>query len=70
LNARERLIVELVRTLQREHRIGDEQFAAAEAELGRERVVELVGLAGYYAMIALVLVGFQVEPKLEGAPPF
>ena len=70
LAARERLIVELVRTLQREHRIGDELFAAAEAELGRERVVELVGLAGYYGMVALVLVGYEVEPKLEGAPPF
>jgi 4-carboxymuconolactone decarboxylase len=70
LSGRERLIVELVRTLQCEHRIPDELFAAAEAELGRERVVELVGLAGYYAMIALVLVGYQVEPKLEGAPPF
>jgi 4-carboxymuconolactone decarboxylase len=70
LTGRERLIVELVRTLQREHRIPSELFAAAQAELGHERVVELVGLAGYYAMIALVLVGFEVEPKVEGAPPF
>jgi 4-carboxymuconolactone decarboxylase len=70
LTARERLIVDLVRSLQREHRIPDELFAAAEAELGRERLVELVGLTGYYAMIALVLVGYQFEPALEGAPPF
>src|SRR5262245_36586823 len=70
LTGREWLIVDLVRTLQREHRIPDELFAAAEAELGHVQVVELVGLAGYYTMIALVLVGFEVEPKLEGAAPF
>ena len=70
LSGRERLIVELVRTLHREHRIPDELFAAAEAELGREQLVELVGLAGYYGLIALVLVGYQVEPKADGARPF
>jgi 4-carboxymuconolactone decarboxylase len=70
LTGRERLIVELVRTLEREHQIPDGLFSAARAELGHERVVELVGLAGYYAMIALVLVGFEVEPKVEGAAPF
>jgi 4-carboxymuconolactone decarboxylase len=70
LTARERLIVELTRTLYREHRIPDQLFAAVQAELGPEQVVELVGLAGYYGMIALVLVGYQVEPKIEGAAPF
>jgi 4-carboxymuconolactone decarboxylase len=34
----------------------------------RERLVEMVGLAGYYTMIALVLVGYQVED--EGPRPF
>jgi 4-carboxymuconolactone decarboxylase len=64
LTGRERLIVDLVRSLQREHRIPGERVAAAE------RLVELVGLAGYYAMVALVLVGYEFEPRIEGAPPF
>jgi 4-carboxymuconolactone decarboxylase len=70
LTARERLIVEVARSLHRQHRLSDELFAAAEAELGREPVVELVALVGYYGLIAFVLVGYQVEPKLEGPPPF
>ena len=70
LAERERLIVDLVRALHREHRIPEHLFAAAREALGQARLVELVGLTGYYALIALVLVGYQVEPKLEGAPPF
>jgi 4-carboxymuconolactone decarboxylase len=70
LAERERLIVELVRSLHREHRVPDALFAAAHDAFGQARLVELVGLAGYYGLIALVLVGFEVEPSGGAPPPF
>jgi 4-carboxymuconolactone decarboxylase len=69
LNERERLIVDVVLALYREHRIPDELFARARETLGQAQLVELVGLAGYYGMIAFVLVGFEFEP-VGGEKPF
>src|SRR5581483_10104075 len=68
LNEREWLVVEVARGLMRHHALSDELFAAAREALGQEALVELVALVGYYSMIAMVLVGFEVEP--EGEPPF
>ena len=48
-------------------RISDEVFARAEAALGRPSLVELVGLVGYYTMVAMTLNAFEV-PAPEGAP--
>jgi 4-carboxymuconolactone decarboxylase len=70
LAERERLIVDLVRTLHREHRIPDDLFAAARDAFGQARLVELVGLTGYYSLVALVLVAFQVAPAGAGPAPF
>jgi 4-carboxymuconolactone decarboxylase len=69
LTERERLIVDVVLFLCREHRIPDDLFARAQQTLGQAQLVELVGLAGYYGMIAFVLVGFEFEPT-GGERPF
>ena len=69
LTERERLVVDVVLALFREHRIPDELFARAQQTLGHAQLVELVGLAGYYGMIAFVLVGFEFEPT-GGEKPF
>jgi alkylhydroperoxidase family enzyme len=58
----ERLIVETTRALLRRHTLTDAEFARARDALGQARLVELVGLVGYYTMIAFVLVAFGVEP--------
>ena len=42
-------------------------FAAGEAALGRQALVELVGLVGYYTMVAMTLNAFDV-PVPDGAP--
>jgi 4-carboxymuconolactone decarboxylase len=47
--------------------LADPTFARAEAALGRQALVELVGLVGYYTMVAMTLNAFQV-PVPEGAP--
>lgn len=70
LEERERLIVETMRALHRDHRLDDTQFEQVRATFGQAGAVELVGVAGYYAMIALTLVAFEVEPSGGGPRPF
>ena len=65
---REALIVEVVRSLYREHRVPDELYARAEAELGRQALVEVVVLAGYYGLIGFVLNAFEADLP-EGTTP-
>lgn len=48
--------------------VSDAAYAAAIDLLGEQGVVELVGLMGYYCMVALTLNTFQV-PLPEGAKP-
>ena len=51
-------------------RVSDATFAAAVARFGRRGVVDLVGVMGYYALIAMSLNIFE-EPLPDGeTPPF
>jgi 4-carboxymuconolactone decarboxylase len=70
LTAREATIVDTVRSLAREHRLTDEQFARAEAEFGREALIELVAIAGLYAMVGTILNAFEIEPAEGSGPTF
>lgn len=66
----ERLVHELARTLLDEQRIPDALYERAASELGETALVELVVLLGYYSLVSMILVSFQV-PLPEGeAPPF
>jgi 4-carboxymuconolactone decarboxylase len=70
LTTREALIVDVVRTVYREHTLSDELYARAEAEFGRAGLVEIVVLAGYYGLIGYALNVFEADLP-EGAPiPF
>jgi len=62
LTPRERLLVEIVRSLLRERRLSDELFARALAELDRQQLIETVTLTGHYGLVALVVNGFDVPP--------
>ena len=68
LTSRERLIVEVVRTLYRDHALSDELFDGAVTTFGHEQTVELVTIVGFYNLLAFVLQGFAV-PLPEGTPP-
>jgi 4-carboxymuconolactone decarboxylase len=70
LTPRERVIVEVVRSLVRTHQIPDDLFQRALAELGQEQLVEVVAIAGYYCMMGFVLNGFQVPIQQGAQPPF
>jgi len=61
LTPRERTIVEVVRSLFRQHHLPDALYTSALADLGREQLVELVALAGFYKLIGAVLNGFEVD---------
>jgi 4-carboxymuconolactone decarboxylase len=69
LTQRERLLVEIVRSLLRQHRLSDEMFAMALAELGPQEFVELVALIGHYSTIGSVANAFDVRPP-EGSKTF
>jgi 4-carboxymuconolactone decarboxylase len=54
-------------TLLTQHRADDRLFGEARELLGEEQLVDLVGLMGYYTIIALTLNAFEV-PVAPGAP--
>ena len=62
LTARERLLVEIVRTLLRTRALPDELYTRALAELGRQQLIETVALAGHYSLIGLTVNAFDVAP--------
>jgi 4-carboxymuconolactone decarboxylase len=62
LTARERLLVEIVRSLLRTHALPDALYARGLAELGRQQLIETVALAGHYSLIGLTVNAFDVAP--------
>ncbi len=68
-SGREKLLVELARTLLRDHGLSDELFARAEKELGRQKLIEAVGLLGHYIAIGMVANVFAVKAP-EGSKAF
>ena len=70
LEQREALIVDVVRTIMREHKLSDDLYERAEAEFGRAGLVEIIVLAGYYGMIGYVLNAFEVDFPEGAKQPF
>jgi 4-carboxymuconolactone decarboxylase len=66
----ERIVYDFVKQLHDRKRVSDKTYARLHAILGDEGMVELVGILGYYAMIAMLLDAFRM-PVPPGAPmPF
>ena len=70
LTPRERTIVEVVRSLYRDHKLSDALFRSALADLGREQLIEVVTIAGFYRLIGSVLNGFEVDLPGNAGPTF
>jgi 4-carboxymuconolactone decarboxylase len=62
LTARERLLVEIVRSLLRTHTLSDPLYTQALAELGGRQLIETVALIGHYSLIGLTVNAFDVAP--------
>jgi AhpD family alkylhydroperoxidase len=61
----EALVSRLARVMTAERTLGDEDYQAGVAALGRERLAELTWLVGYYSALALSLAVFR--PVLPGS---
>ncbi|HTE83304.1 MAG TPA: carboxymuconolactone decarboxylase family protein [Dehalococcoidia bacterium] len=70
MKPRERIIVEVARSLAREHGLSDDLFRRAQAEFGTELLVELVALCGYYRLVGYVLNAFKVDLPENATPTF
>lgn len=66
----EQLVWELADELYRTHRIPPALYREAEAAFGIATLVNLVGLFGYYALVAMTLNVFEVRMPGDGALPF
>jgi 4-carboxymuconolactone decarboxylase len=69
LTTRERLLVEVVRTLLRTRALPAELYERGLAELGRQQLIETVALAGHYSLIGMVVNAFDVAPP-DNSPTF
>lgn len=59
-DAKARLVYDYATTLHRDHLVPDALHAAARDALGERGVVELVGLIGYYTLVAMTLNAFEI----------
>ncbi|WP_091737837.1 carboxymuconolactone decarboxylase family protein [Phenylobacterium immobile] len=57
------LIYETVRALMKDGRLDDDQFAAAKATLGDRGLGDLVGIVGYYSMLAMLLNAYETPAE-------
>ena len=70
LEQREALIIDVVRTIMREHKLSDDLYGRAEAEFGRAGLVEIIVLTGYYGMIGYALTAFEADFPEGAKQPF
>lgn len=64
-----RAVYAVSRELHRTRALTDETYATAEGMLGREALVDLVGILGYYTLVSMTLNTFRV-PTPDGSRPF
>ncbi|UUX50883.1 carboxymuconolactone decarboxylase family protein [Nisaea acidiphila] len=57
----EAVIYEVTRRLNLDRRLSDDLYQRAERVLGLERLVDLVGVLGYYSLISMTLNAFEIE---------
>jgi 4-carboxymuconolactone decarboxylase len=63
LTARERLLVEVTRTLLRTHGLPDDLYARAVAELGNGPLVEIIALIGNYSLVGMIANTYQIPEE-------
>ena len=68
LEAQDRVVIDMIRQLWREHRLKPETFAAAKVMLGPTRLIELVMLSANYAGTAALLATVDMQLHVGKAP--
>ena len=68
--ADEKAVYAFAHELVTKRRVSDASYTAAVATLGQKAVVELVGILGYYTLISMTIVAFDVPVPEGAADPF
>jgi 4-carboxymuconolactone decarboxylase len=66
----EAIVLQFCRELHETHAVSDAAYAQARELLGEDGIVELCGLCGYYALLAMVLNVARTAPPPDGEAPF
>ena len=66
----ERAVYDFIKELYRRKRVADKTYARLQAILGDDGMVELVGILGYYVLIAMSLNVFRMGPPVGEPLPF
>ncbi|MEC7996595.1 MAG: carboxymuconolactone decarboxylase family protein [Pseudomonadota bacterium] len=61
LGATERLLIQFTRELVSEEKVSSDTYAQAIEHFGREGLMDIVGLIGYYNFVAMTLKAFDVQ---------
>ena len=61
----EAVVYEVSRTLNHERGISQDLYDRAEKLLGKDGLVDLIGVLGYYALISMTIKAFDVDPISE-----
>ena len=62
------VVHDIVRAAHEKRDVDDVLYARAISVLGEERLVDLVGLLGYYTLISLTINIFRIPPQRSGTP--
>ena len=65
----ERIVYEFSAALVHSHAVPDDTYRAAVGTLGEQATVELVGVLGYYTLVAMTLNAFDIDPPSMGIEP-
>jgi 4-carboxymuconolactone decarboxylase len=65
--ADEQTVYDIATALYRERCLSDRLFARGREVLGEDRLIDLIGVLGYYALISMTINAFQVTPP-AGTP--
>jgi 4-carboxymuconolactone decarboxylase len=68
-DAKSRAVYAVAREVHEARALSDQTYAHAEIALGRQGLVDLVGILGYYTLISMTLKAFDV-PTPDGSHPF
>ena len=64
----EKALYDFCTALHRDGRVSDATYASALAEFGEQGIVDMVGLSGYYTLIAMVLNTARTPLRPDATP--
>ena len=64
----ETVVYSVTKTLNTTRALPDELYKQAHEILGRDQLVDLIGLLGYYALISMTIKAFDIDPNELNTP--